>query len=241
MKISTSKAVLMGFALLTILVLAGRRPNRGSRIRHGVDGPTTTAPAPAPSSTAPASTAPSATAPSDDSTTPPPPKLKATAVASRVVGVRPGWRTPASPVPAISPTMLPSGLTRPIPEKRGDRRQQGRGRRWYRCLRHGRKAHPVQREGEIGNVDLRTGFPGRKGSVVLVGANNRSTNTLELWTLNTKTRQLSSVNARSIKTMASNYGFCLYHSKASDKFYAFVTPEDEGSIQQFELLPRNPG
>ena len=97
------------------------------------------------------------------------------------------------------------------------------------------------REGEIGNVDLRTEFPAGKDSVVLVGANNRSTNTLALWTLDTKTRNLSTVNDRSIKTMASNYGFCLYHSKASGKFYAFVTPEDEGFIQQFELLPRTSG
>jgi 3-phytase len=96
-------------------------------------------------------------------------------------------------------------------------------------------------EGSIGNVDLRTGFPTRKGSVVLVGANNRSTNTLALWTLSTKTRRLSSVHARSIKTMGSNYGFCLYHSKISGKFYAFVTPEDKGVIQQFELLPQASG
>ena len=49
------------------------------------------------------------------------------------------------------------------------------------------------------------------------------------------------MNDRSIKTTASNYGFCLYHSKVSGKFYAFVTPEDEGFIQQFELLPRTSG
>jgi 3-phytase len=96
-------------------------------------------------------------------------------------------------------------------------------------------------EGKIGNVDLRTGFPGKNGPVVLVGANNRTTNALELWTLNTKSRRLSSVTARRIKTMASNYGFCLYHSKASGKFFAFVTPEGRGFVQQFELLPQDSG
>jgi 3-phytase len=95
--------------------------------------------------------------------------------------------------------------------------------------------------GEIGNVDLRTGFPGGKRSVVLVGANNRSTNTLALWTLNKKTRHLSEMNGRSIKIASSNYGFCLYHSEISDKFYAFVTPDEGGFIQQFELLPRASG
>jgi 3-phytase len=98
-----------------------------------------------------------------------------------------------------------------------------------------------RREGEIGNVDLRTGFPVGPSTVVLVGANNRSTNTLALWTLSTKTRHLSRVDGRSIKTTALNYGFCLYHSKISGKFYAFVTPEDKGFIQQYELLPRASG
>ena len=97
------------------------------------------------------------------------------------------------------------------------------------------------RGGEIGNVDLRTGFPDGEGSVVLVGANDRSTNTLALWTLDTKTRHLSRLNSRSIKTTELNYGFCLYHSRISGKFYAFVTPEEKGFIQQFELLPRASG
>ena len=33
----------------------------------------------------------------------------------------------------------------------------------------------------------------------------------------------------------------MYHSKISGKFYAFVTPEDRGFIQQFELLPQASG
>ena len=45
----------------------------------------------------------------------------------------------------------------------------------------------------------------------------------------------------SVKTTVSNYGFCLYHSKINGKFYAFVTPEEKGFIQQFELLPRASG
>ncbi|MCB5294641.1 phytase [Arthrobacter sp. SO3] len=96
-------------------------------------------------------------------------------------------------------------------------------------------------DGKIGNVDLRTGFPLSGKSTVLVGANNRSDNTLALWTLDTTSRTLSPVAARSIATFAPNYGFCSYHSKVSGKFYAFVTPNGPGSVQQFELFDNGAG
>ena len=96
-------------------------------------------------------------------------------------------------------------------------------------------------DGMIGNVDLRTGFPSSGSSLVLVGGNNRSDNTLALWSLDTATRTLSPVAARSIGTEAPNYGFCMYRSKASGKFYAFVTPNGPGSVQQFELVDDGAG
>lgn len=91
-------------------------------------------------------------------------------------------------------------------------------------------------DGMIGNVDLRPGFPSSGSPMVLVGGNNRSNNTLAFWALDTVTRTLSPVAARTIETAAPNYGFCMYHSRASGKFYAFVTPNGPGPIQQFELL-----
>ena len=96
-------------------------------------------------------------------------------------------------------------------------------------------------DGMIGNVDLRTGFPLSGNPTVLVGANNRTTNTLALWSLDTTTRTLSPSAARNIPTFAPNYGFCMYHSKVSGKFYAFVTPNVSGSIQQFELFDNGLG
>ncbi|GGI70322.1 phytase [Pseudarthrobacter scleromae] len=91
-------------------------------------------------------------------------------------------------------------------------------------------------DGKIGNVDLRTGFPLSGESAVLVGGNNRTEDTLALWTLDPKTRELTPVAAGSIRTFAPNYGFCMYRSSTSGKFYAFVTPNEEGPIQQFELV-----
>lgn len=96
-------------------------------------------------------------------------------------------------------------------------------------------------DGMIGNVDLRTGFPLSGKPAVLVGGNNRTDDTLALWTLDPETRTLAPVAAGSIKTFAPNYGFCMYRSSASGKFYAFVTPNEEGSIQQFELVDDGDG
>ena len=96
-------------------------------------------------------------------------------------------------------------------------------------------------DGMIGNVDLRAGFPSSGSSMVLVGGNNRTDNTLALWSLDTATRTLSPVAARSIATEAPNYGFCMYHSRASGRFYAFVTPNGPGSVQQFELVDDGTG
>ena len=96
-------------------------------------------------------------------------------------------------------------------------------------------------DGMIGNVDLRSGFPSSGTSMVLVGANNRTNNTLALWSLDTASRTLSPVAARTITTFAPNYGFCMYHSRVNGKFYAFVTPNGAGSIQQFELVDSGAG
>lgn len=96
-------------------------------------------------------------------------------------------------------------------------------------------------DGMIGNVDLRTGFPLSGESAVLVGGNNRTNDTLALWTLDPKTRTLDPVAAGRTKTFAPNYGFCMYRSSASGKFYAFVTPNEEGFIQQFELADDGEG
>ncbi|MFM9275093.1 phytase [Pseudarthrobacter sp. NKDBFgelt] len=96
-------------------------------------------------------------------------------------------------------------------------------------------------DGKIGNVDLRTGFPLSGEAAVLVGGNNRTDDTLALWTLDPQTRELTPVAAGSIRTFAPNYGFCMYRSSASGKFYAFVTPNEEGPIQQFELVDDGEG
>jgi 3-phytase len=241
----------VGSALLAILVLvflAVRTQSPGSGALS--TGPTTPSPTVAPASNAP-STSPTtppptkaraSAAPSTGSTTPALPALKATAVASRVLGIRPRVEnvgfSGSGDISDDAAIWVDSANPRRSVVIADNKADSGGGIGVF-----GMNGRLIQfkAEGRIGNVDLRTGFPGGKGPVVLVGANNRSTNTLSLWTLDPKTRRLSSVDDPSIKTTASNYGFCLYHSKISGKFYAFVTPEEKGFIQQFELVPRASG
>ncbi|WP_245916886.1 phytase [Nocardioides gansuensis] len=90
-------------------------------------------------------------------------------------------------------------------------------------------------DGKIGNVDLRAGFSLGGTSVVLVGANNRSNSSQEFWVLDPTTRLLSSTKSLgTLYTQSSNYGFCLYVSPATGKFYSFVTATD-GRVDQYEL------
>lgn len=94
--------------------------------------------------------------------------------------------------------------------------------------------------GSIGNVDLRSDFQLDGKKIVLIGANNRSESALEFWELNPDTRQLTEpVTARSIQTFSKNYGFCMYHSANSGKYYAFVTQDDSGNVEQYELFDSN--
>ncbi len=90
-------------------------------------------------------------------------------------------------------------------------------------------------DGQIGNVDLRDGFMLGGRSVVLVGANNRSDDTLTFWEYRPSTRELTApVTSGSVKTGSSNYGFCMYRSAATGSYYAFVTHKS-GRVQQFQL------
>jgi myo-inositol-hexaphosphate 3-phosphohydrolase len=93
-----------------------------------------------------------------------------------------------------------------------------------------------RQDGQIGNVDLRRDVPLGGRRVVLVGANNRTTNTLGFWTLDPATRQLTPVAARELTTVAPNYGFCLYQSPHSGKVYAFVSQAGGGQLEQYELF-----
>lgn len=91
------------------------------------------------------------------------------------------------------------------------------------------------RAGKINNVDLRTGFTLGGREVVVVAGSNRTDNSIALFTLDPKTRTLTDVAARKISSTPQSYGACLYHSKATGKFYCFVTAKT-GVVEQYELF-----
>jgi 3-phytase len=92
-----------------------------------------------------------------------------------------------------------------------------------------------RQDGKIGNVDLRNDFPFGEHQIAIVGANNRSDDTIVLYKLNPETRQIEPIPGNR-PTVKPNYGFCFYHSQTSEKLYAFVTQEDGGLMEQYELV-----
>jgi 3-phytase len=93
-----------------------------------------------------------------------------------------------------------------------------------------------RQDGKIGNIDLRADFPLGGKPIVLVGANNRTGDTLMFWQLDPTKQQLSAPIGEGTKTVSPNYGFCMYHSARTGKFYAFVSQETGTStLEQYEL------
>jgi 3-phytase len=99
---------------------------------------------------------------------------------------------------------------------------------------HGKIVHYMP-GGKIGNIDLRSGVKlgGRK--VILVGANDRSSDTIRFWTLDPSRPSLTSVEAKPLPSVAPNYGFCMGRSSDGAHTYAFVSGENSGTFEQYEL------
>jgi len=94
--------------------------------------------------------------------------------------------------------------------------------------------------GEVNNVDLRDGFPLSGGEVALVAASHRTRNSIAVFRVAPDTRRLVNAAARTITTGVQPYGFCLYHSRVTGRFYAFVT-SDQGDVEQWELFDDGAG
>ena len=76
-------------------------------------------------------------------------------------------------------------------------------------------------EGKPGNIDLRQGFPLAGKKVDIVAFNERDHSSIHVYAIDRKSRQLSRVDDGGIKT-GPNYGFTLYRSPKTGKFYAFT-------------------
>jgi myo-inositol-hexaphosphate 3-phosphohydrolase len=95
-------------------------------------------------------------------------------------------------------------------------------------------------DGEINNVDLRYNFPLGGQRVALVAATNQTNDSIAVYRVDPTTRQLENVAARTLSAGVSLYGFCMYHSPISGKYYAFAT-QPSGGVLQWELFDNGSG
>ena len=97
------------------------------------------------------------------------------------------------------------------------------------------------RDGKMNNVDVRYNFPlGGKG-VDIVASGNRTDESIAVYTIDPGTRELTNVAVRKIIIgITEAYGFCLYQSRRTHKYYAFVNDKN-GEVEQWELFDNGSG
>ena len=94
--------------------------------------------------------------------------------------------------------------------------------------------------GKINNVDLRYDFPLAGAYVDIVAASDRTHNTIAVYKLDPVTRTLENIGGEGIDVDVAAYGFCMYRSSRSGKFYAFMIGK-RGNIEQWELRDNGAG
>lgn len=91
-------------------------------------------------------------------------------------------------------------------------------------------------DGSMNNVDLRYNFPLGGQPVALVGATNRSANTLDFYKVEESDRSLTKVGSVAPSVAVSRgRGFAMYRSPDSGEYYAFVTDLHTNIVEQYEL------
>ncbi len=94
--------------------------------------------------------------------------------------------------------------------------------------------------GRVNNVDIRYDFKLSNGNQVdIVGACNRSDNSIIIMAIDPETYTLSDIiESRTLSSLSEVYGFAFYHDRKKNKYYAFVCAKD-GITEQWELIPTN--
>ena len=98
----------------------------------------------------------------------------------------------------------------------------------------GQQLHFVP-DGDMDNVDLRYNFPLGGQSVALVTAGNRANNSMAIYRVNPVTRGLENVAARTIVPGLTIYGWCMYHSPTTGKYYLLLNSKS-GAVEQWQLI-----
>ncbi|MCZ8519919.1 MULTISPECIES: phytase [Paenibacillus] len=95
--------------------------------------------------------------------------------------------------------------------------------------------------GQMNNIDVRYDFPLAGKKIDIAGASNRTANTLDIFAIDRETGALTSIIGTPIHSdMSEVYGFSLYHSLRTGKFYALVVGK-EGEFEQYELYDNGSG
>jgi len=95
--------------------------------------------------------------------------------------------------------------------------------------------------GKMNNIDVRYNFPLGSKKVDIAAATNRTTNTVDIYSIDKATGALTNISGTPIvSNVAEVYGFALYHSLRSGKFYALLTGKD-GEFEQYELTHNGAG
>ncbi|PHZ86534.1 phytase [Paremcibacter congregatus] len=95
-------------------------------------------------------------------------------------------------------------------------------------------------DGKVNNVDVRYGFSLNGEKVDIVSASNRTEKSISLYKADA-TGHLSNISdGIQGRGMEDPYGYCMYHSRKTGKYYAILNG-DEGQVKQFELRPTKQG
>jgi len=89
----------------------------------------------------------------------------------------------------------------------------------------------------MNNVDVRYNFTLTGQKVDLVAATDRTHGVIALYTVDAAARSLTPAGSIALDGLADPYGFAMYHSKQTNRHYAFVSDNDnDGTVRQYELF-----
>lgn len=97
------------------------------------------------------------------------------------------------------------------------------------------------KDGKMNNVDVRYNFPLGDNKVDIIAVSNRTNDSIAVYTIDPCSMELTDVAARTISIGVDEiYGFCLYHSWQTGKYYGFVNDKN-GEVEQWELFDNQSG
>ena len=97
------------------------------------------------------------------------------------------------------------------------------------------------KDGKMNNVEVRYNFPMGNMKVGIIAVSNRTNDSIAVYTIDPGSRGLTNIAARTISVGVDGiYGFCLYHSWRTGKYYAFVNDKN-GEVEQWELFDNRSG